>query len=139
MASTAGTRYFSITVDDGGLAKAIDFVAERGLVRYARKGISNHVKMVQSMARGVAPFLPGSISKRTMNVAGMPAGRVGIKDYRLRFYAGGTDQRHTRRGFNRGFIVADDFFGHVAAATDPLVDRAIEQAIEEGLREAGIA
>ncbi len=132
-----------MTVDDHGLARALETLGKRGLVRAERKGISEHVKKVRSVARAQADFNQGSITGRTLMKRGLPTGKVRITDYKLRFYAagvaaGGTAERHTRRGFNRGVEAADPFMERTAAATDPLLSGKIRETIDDAIRRAGV-
>lgn len=130
--------HLTVKVDDHGTARALELLGSRGLVKATRKGISNHVKLVKRAEQGEAPFNKGGISSRTFMKGGIPSGRVRITDYKLRFWAGGTKPRHTRRGFYRGFELADPFPSRVAAATDPLVDRHVDEAVSDAIRRTGL-
>lgn len=130
---------FTVVVDDHGLAKNLRFLGARGLLKAERRGISLHTRMVRSTARGMADFNPGSITGRTFMKRGQPYGRVKISDYELRFYAsgvasGGTQERKTRRGLNRGVEAPEPFMQRAAKATDPKLKPTLEAAIAEALR-----
>jgi hypothetical protein len=132
-----------IRVDDNGWARRLEALGAAGLAKAERAGISKHVKMVRAVARGMADFNQGSISYRTRSRGGTYSGHVGIKDYKLRFYAagvayGGTVERHTRSGWNRGVEFGEPFMARTASATDPLFRRTLDDAVDDALRAAGV-
>lgn len=58
----------------------------------------------------------------------------GSGSYRLIFFEGGTVQRFTRKGYNRGSIKANFFFSTAVTSTEGQVQQAIDKGISDAVQ-----
>jgi len=60
--------------------------------------------------------------------------KTGSGSYRLIFFEGGTVQRFTRKGYNRGSIRANFFFSEVVNSTETQVQDVIDKGISDSIQ-----
>ena len=60
--------------------------------------------------------------------------KTGSGSFRLVFFEGGTVQRHTRKGYNRGSIAAKFFFSEAVSQTEGQVQETIDKGITESVK-----
>lgn len=101
-------------------------------LKYNRKGI---VTGVMSLEEGIRTKF-----HKEGEEAGGPFSKVNImKDFRLRFFEGGTKERTTRKGYDRGHMTATNFFTKAKRESMAAAEDKMDEIIMSGLRSIWVA
>jgi hypothetical protein len=129
---------FDISIDTHGLDRKLLELQRRGIQRALRSGIAKATREERAAAVGYADAGAAAVGPTKVRTrGGNPKGTVRAR-YPYNFLASGTQQRTTRSGANRGFVVADPFMQRAANTIDPRVDDIINAEIHDSLRRAGL-
>lgn len=125
-------------LDDDDLRRGIIFKAVKAGAKVLQETTKNYFKSAVGAAAShtspyiKAPFYEGVVMKG--DKAYLEA-RVSImKDFRMKFFEKGTQQRQTKKGYNRGAMVARNFFKSATEASQGSIEAAIQKSIDNSLK-----
>lgn len=122
---------------DDDLRRGIIFKAVKAGAKVLQNTTKNYFKSAVGEAAShtspyiKAPFYEGVIMKGDR--AYLEA-RVSImKDFRMKFFEKGTNQRQTKKGYNRGSMMGKYFFKNAVDNSQGSIEAAIQKSIENSL------
>ena len=127
-------------LDDDDLRRGIIFKAVKAGAKVLRDNTRNYFKSAVGAAASHVgtrykynfPMYEGIVMKGEK--AYLEARVSILKDFRLKFFEKGTQQRQTKKGYNRGAMVARNFFKSATESSWGGIEAAIQKSIDNSLK-----